>query len=78
MGFRSGVVLNSKQAQDFKVSALSERLSDAFSKDEIQTAEVKSQELGVGISAFHGKSLCHELNRKLKALEPRPQLWINL
>ena len=47
MGFRSGVVLHSKQAHDIRVSALSERPRDACSKDEDRTAEVRSQESGV-------------------------------
>ena len=72
MHFRSGVILHSKQTQDFKMSALLETLRNACSKDKDQKAEVKSQELGVGISACKGKNLCHELNRKLKALRSRP------
>ena len=51
MSFGSGVVLYSKQANDVRVSALSERPRDACSKNEGRTAEVRSQELGVGTRA---------------------------
>ena len=48
MGFGSGVVLHSKRVYDVRVLVLSDKPRDACSKDESQTAEVRSQELRVG------------------------------
>ena len=50
--FRSGIVLHSKQVYDVRVPALSEWPRDECSKEKSQTAEVKSQESGVGIIAY--------------------------
>ena len=48
MGFGLGVILHSKQAHDVRVSALSEKPRNVYSNDKVQTAEVRSQESGVG------------------------------
>ena len=47
MGFESGVVLHSKRAHDVRVSALSEKPTDACGKNKGQTAKVRIQESGV-------------------------------
>ena len=52
MGFRLGVVLYLKRAHDIGVSALLKKPRDICSKDKSQTAELRSQELGVGIRVY--------------------------